>query len=160
VDLIFSEVPYVSLTILTLIIIFRLFRFLPLLQEIRAFRLIYETMRRFVLPFYVLLICLYIIYYVFAIIGMNVFGGIVTTGSPQITDTSVPPLYYLNNFNDFGASIITLFGQMVVNNWFVTVGMYVDITGTKLTRLYFVLFFLLSVVVVLNIVVAFAIEMY
>ena len=56
--------------------------------------------------------------------------------------------------------MITLFGYMVVNNWFITVGMYVDITGTTWTRVYFISFYVLSVAVILNIVVAFAIDMY
>ena len=64
------------------------------------------------------------------------------------------------NFNDFGAAILTLFPLMVVNNWFVIVQIYVDITGTRFTRLYFIAFWFLSVMVFLNIVVAFALEVY
>lgn len=64
------------------------------------------------------------------------------------------------NFNDFGASMLTLYPLMVVNNWFVIVQVYVDITGTRLVRLYFILFWFASVMVFLNIVVAFAIEVY
>ena len=50
---------------------------------------------------------------------------------------------------------------MVVNNWMVIVQMYVDIMNkNKWYRWYFVMFFFFSVVIGINIVVAFAIDMY
>lgn len=49
---------------------------------------------------------------------------------------------------------------MVVNNWFVIVDIYVVISGTGWTRFYFILFYFLSVIVLLNIMVAFTIDMY
>jgi len=38
-------------------------------------------------------------------------------------------LYYLLNFNSFLASWVTLFHFMVVNNWYVTIDMYQNVTG-------------------------------
>jgi hypothetical protein len=38
--------------------------------------------------------------------------------------------------------------------------MYVDVTGSKLTRVFFITFYYLSVVIGLNIVIAFAIDMF
>ncbi len=74
---------------------------------------------------------------------------------------SAPSLYYLNNFNDFGASLITLFHMMVVNNWFVTVNLYTSIYGgDTVTHTFFILFYVFSVIVLMNIVIAFALEMY
>ena len=74
---------------------------------------------------------------------------------------STPTLYYLMNFNDYGSSLVTLFHQMVVNNWFVTVGMLADITGhTMATRLYFVTFWLVIVLVLLNILIAIVLEIF
>jgi two pore calcium channel protein len=103
---------------------------------------------------------LYCVYYTFAVLGTIFFGGKVTTQSAQTTDQSVPAFYYLMNFNDFGAGIITLFPLMVVNNWFVIVQVYVDITGTRVTRLFFIAFWFFSVMIFLNIVVAFALDIY
>ena len=65
------------------------------------------------------------------------------------------------NFNNYGSSLVTLFHQMVVNNWFVTVGMLVDITGqTVATRFYFVTFWMATVLVLLNIVIAIVLEIF
>ena len=55
---------------------------------------------------------------------------------------------------------MTLFELMVVNNWQVNVKMYVDVTNTTLTRVFFMMFYYFSVIIGLNIVVAFAIDMY
>ena len=46
--------------------------------------------------------------------------------SPQTSN-----LYYLLNFNSYGASLVTLFHFMVINNWFVTIDMYEDVTGSR-----------------------------
>ena len=64
------------------------------------------------------------------------------------------------NFNDFGNALVTLFVLMVVNNWFLIADMFANITGVTFAQFYFIAFYLLSVVLVLNIVVAFAIDMY
>ena len=50
---------------------------------------------------------------------------------------------------------------MIVNNWFVQVAMYVDVMGgNTYYRFYFCLFYYFAVVIGINIVVAFAIDMY
>ena len=58
---------------------------------------------------------IYLIFYVYAQVGQLLFGGDVNYNN------AVTPLWYLLNFNDYGCSMITLFHQMVVNNWFLTV---------------------------------------
>jgi len=49
---------------------------------------------------------------------------------------------------------------MVVNNWQVIVGMYVDACDTNYVKIFFVLFYYFSVVIGINIMVAFVIDMY
>ena len=65
------------------------------------------------------------------------------------------------NFNDLVSSYITLFVLIVVNNWYVIVAMCVDIKGgNKLYRYFFVVFYYFGVIIGLNIIIAFAIDMY
>ena len=65
------------------------------------------------------------------------------------------------NFNDLMSSIITLFVLIVVNNWYVIVAMCVDIKGGNLfVRYFFVIFYYFGVIIGLNIIIAFAIDMY
>ena len=64
------------------------------------------------------------------------------------------------NYNDLLSSFCTLFALMVVNNWMVVVAVYTNTMGSQWYELYFGLFYYFSVVIGINIVVAFAIDMY
>jgi len=64
------------------------------------------------------------------------------------------------NFNDFFSAFITLFALMIVNNWLDIVQVYVDVTGSEYVRWFFIFFYYFAVVVGINIVVAFSIDMY
>lgn len=64
------------------------------------------------------------------------------------------------NFNDFPASIVTLFHIMVVNNWYVTANMYYYIIGRAWPIFYFVAFWVLTVLIMLNLVQAFVLDIY
>ena len=64
------------------------------------------------------------------------------------------------NFNDFGASCVTLFHIMIVNNWYVTCDMFTDIVGSFWPRVYFITFWVICVLIMLNLVVSFVLEIY
>ena len=49
---------------------------------------------------------------------------------------------------------------MVVNNWHVIAQIYVNITGHRFVLWYFIVFYICSVMIMLNIIVAFVIDMY
>ena len=93
---------------------------------------------------------------------MIMFGGEIRQDSPEIIhDSSIPDNYYLCNFNDLISSLVTLFILIVVNNWYVIVAMCVDIKGGNMFyRYFFVVFYYFGVIVGLNIIIAFAIDMY
>ena len=64
------------------------------------------------------------------------------------------------NFNDFGCSLVTLFHIMIVNNWYVTCNMFSEIAGNDYPRFYFVAFWILVVLIMLNCVLSILIEVY
>lgn len=64
------------------------------------------------------------------------------------------------NFNDFGASLVTLFAQMVVNNWYITCDMMMFVTQSRWPALFFVAFWIVQVNMMLNVVIAFVMEIY
>jgi hypothetical protein len=120
-----------------------------------------RTITSLIGPFTNLLLVTFTLYLVFSIIADRAFGGLVNNNENRILrDQSVPDLYIEMNFNDLSNSFVTLFTLMIINNWFVIVQMFEVVTGTIWARLFFVAFYFLSVIVVLNIVVAFAIDMY
>jgi hypothetical protein len=57
-------------------------------------------------------------YYIFGLIGIRVFGGLLNTENPALHGTAFEAAsYFPNNFNDFGSTCVTLFDLMVINNW-------------------------------------------
>ena len=106
--------------LLELVIFVRMLKLLNLLYEIKVMRIIIETMRNLVKPLMYLAGVLFTIFYVFALMGMLMFGGKVQKNLPVIAqDSSIPDNYHLDNFNDLVSSFVTLFTLMVVNNWMV-----------------------------------------
>ena len=104
------------------IIFIRLLKLLTLLYEIRVMRIIIETARNMIYPLLNMFSVLLIIFYLYAILGMYIFGGKVQKGLKEIeSDSSIPDTYHLCNFNDLFSSLVTLFTLMVVNNWMVQV---------------------------------------
>ena len=75
-------------------------------------------------------------------------------------DQSIPDDYVVLNFNDLGSSLVTLFTLMVVSNWYVTEKIYINGTGNKYTRFFFSIFLFSWGTVMLNIIIAFVIDMY
>ena len=57
-------------------------------------------------------------------------------------------------------SILVLFELVVVNNWMITTAMYVEVSKTRWVLVYFVSFYIIAVLIGMNILVCFAIDMY
>lgn len=134
---------------------------MKLLKEIHQWNVIINTANALVSSFYTLLLVTSIIFLLFAVIGDRIFGGQVSNLRKEIfKDASVPDVYVEMNFNDLGSSLITLFALMVVNNWFMIVQVHTNMQGHSFGRWFFILFYFSSVVVMLNIVVAFVIDTY
>ncbi|CAK9050524.1 unnamed protein product [Durusdinium trenchii] len=65
--------------------------------------------------------------------------------------------YWPLNFDDFPSGLVTLFSVMVVNNWFVLAGGFMQVT-TPYASIFFVSFFVIVNLVVLNILIALIID--
>lgn len=117
-----------TVKIYEVIVFIRMLKLLTLLFEVKTMRIIFETLKNLLGPLNNLIIVMATIFYVFALIGMYFFGGLIKEDSGQIVhDSSIPDNYYLVNFNDLISSYVTLFILIVVNNWYVIVAMCVDV---------------------------------
>ena len=128
--------------------------------EVYQFLIIRDTLTKFTLPFMFTMVNLYTLFYTYAYWGEFIWGGKITTKSEQINDDGTPALYYLMNFNDFGSSMVTLFHIMVVNNWFITCNMFIDISGSHLPKFFFISFWIFTVLIIFNLVISNIIEIY
>ena len=107
-----------------------------------------------------MMVSLYTVFFIFSIIGQMLYGGIITTKSAQVNNVLIPQLYYLMNFNDFPASMVTLFHIMIVNNWFITCDMLCMVHGNNFPRMLFSAFWVVTVLIMLNLVISFILEIY
>ena len=65
------------------------------------------------------------------------------------------------NFNDFASSIIVLFQQMVINNWYIVIDMFSELTGHYwYVHLFFVSFWVIVVLILVNIIVSIVLEIH
>ena len=147
----------------------RVIRVLRVFHSVARFRVVINTILHILPSMATYLAILLVFYYFFAIIGMEIFGGLVKfnsngsetikyCGNPQLQNSDfVKDGYCQNNFNDLYSSLVTLFELMTVNQWHVITKGFVLVTH-KAARLYFLSFHLVCVTLILNIFSAFVIE--
>jgi len=147
----------------------RIFRLIRLLLHVKAYESIAATFGQ-MLPQAVkvtkVLICFM---YLFSVAGVQLFGGLITCDKSSPYYEKVCDLdgdndfaqggYYPNNFNDIPSAMVVLFELLIVNNWFVISDGFTVTFGFS-SRVYFLVFYIVGIVVVLNIVVASVLNTY
>ena len=100
-----------------------------------------------------------LVFYVFAILGMNFFQDKLTPATvPESTGLEYAlNNYYANNFDDVLRSYVTLFELLIGNNWYYVMDACVHVTSSW-AMVYFILFYSVSVLVVMNVLTAFILE--
>ena len=97
-------------------------------------------------------------YYFYALVGMQLYDGLLTPEDERLHHTMYGQLdYYCNNFDNLSNALIVLFELMVVNNWEVTMFGVVAVTNDW-NQLYFLIWYIITVVVVLNLILALVVE--
>ncbi|XP_034045158.1 two pore segment channel 3 isoform X2 [Thalassophryne amazonica] len=166
-----SSGGYTSRQILDIVFILRVLRLIRVVDSIQRFRTIINTLIRIgpaILTFGQLII---VVYYIFAMLGMELFKGKVVffdadssdpakayCGNPQLKGTTFAQLNYCkNNFNNIVSSFVLLLELTVVNQWHVLSSGFVAVTHVT-ARIFFVVFHIVVVIVIINIFVAFVLE--
>lgn len=140
-----------------IILLLNLLRGLRLLKYVKALQHLGHLVLRISQAFIQMLMLLFLVFYVFAIIGQWCFGGLIYASNPVLAGSQFQSSdYWALNFNDLPSGLVTLFALMVVNNWYVVSSGYLLVAGKYeyLAAAYFVLFFVVCNLVVLNILVA------
>lgn len=134
----------------------RLIRLLMHVQRYRGFVATFLTLIPSLMPYLGTIFCVQCIY---CSLGLQIFGGIVNAGNAKLEETDLADNdYLLFNFNDYPNGMVTLFNLLVMGNWQVWMQSYKELTGTAWTLLYFVSFYLITVLLLLNLVIAFVLE--
>ncbi|XP_057461389.1 two pore calcium channel protein 1A-like [Actinidia eriantha] len=155
-----NGVPFLSngewIRYLILARMLRLIRLLMHVQRYRAFVATFLTLIPSLMPYLGTIFCVMCIY---CSLGLQIFGGIVNAGNTDLDATDLYDSdYLLFNFNDYPNGMVTLFNLLVTGNWQIWMQSYVDLTGTSWTYAYFISFYLITVLLILNLVLAFILE--
>ena len=146
----------------------RLVRILRIMDNNAAFRRLTGTIIHVIPALWRFFGILAIVVYIFAILGMEFFGHTLKVEHfggdklkiEQFKSSSYFRLnYHENNFDDFPHAIVTLFEQMVVNNWPIVMEGAMASHGWH-ASIYFITFYLICVVCIMNVLVAFLIDAY
>ncbi|XP_058518685.1 two pore channel protein 2 isoform X1 [Ochotona princeps] len=150
--------------LLNMLIVFRFLRIVPSMQPMAV---VASTILGLIQNLRAFGGILLVAYYIFAIIGISLFEGVIVApsgnGSLAPANGSAPCgsfeqlEYWPNNFDDFAAALITLWDLMVVNNWQVFLDAFRRHAGPW-SKIYFVSWWLVSSVIWVNLFLALLLE--
>ena len=145
--------------IINICIVLRLLRVVP---QVKSFSLLMGTIVDLVKNLRGFAGIIVIVYYLFALLGMELFADVGPAVNPNVTlqcGTYENLTYYANNFHDFASSLVVLWDVMVVNNWYVYLEKFSrDSFLQDWSQLYFIAWWLVSVVICLNLFVSLVLE--
>jgi len=154
---------YQNVNLIRLATLFRLLRLLRIFKHVPQFQRIFVTFIRMLPAASKLFLVLFVVMYTFALLGMQIFGGLITTEGANFiilqNTTFGQSGYYANNFNDMPSGFVTLFELIVVNNWFVIADGFCSVSQLHgYARIYFSAFYLFRVAICFQIVTAFVLD--
>ncbi|XP_028580772.2 two pore channel protein 2-like isoform X1 [Podarcis muralis] len=166
-----SVTVYNSQQVLDIVFILRVLRLIRIIDSIQRFRVIMTTLINIVPTMLTFGGLALVVYYVFSIIGMEIFQGKVQffggnstvqhalyCGNPALKDTTFARAKYCkNNFNDIASSFVVLMELTVVNQWHVLASGFALVTH-EAAKLYFITFHIVVVIMIINIFIAFILE--
>ena len=143
------------------ITMFRIIRIFRLFRVLRSVRVELRVVNKLIPLFIRFLGVLFFFFYIFGVVGMELFAGRMHYTIEAVEESSYGlNRYYMNTFDNIFATFMVLFELMVINNWNIIMEGYVAATGSEWTRLYFIVWFVVSVVVVMNVCAGFVIDAY
>ncbi|OWF42763.1 two pore calcium channel protein 2-like isoform X2 [Mizuhopecten yessoensis] len=152
-----------AVRIINILIMVRLFRIIP---HIKAMSIVANTLVDLIKNLKAFGGILVVIYYSFAILGIEIFHDVINFTEPNSTvagslaydcGTYQQLEYWANNFDDFAAAIVVLWDVMVVNNWSIFLAAYAKALS-QWSYIYFIVWWLVSVIIVLQLFTALIIE--
>ena len=157
VSKIVGKASHILIVVIDILILLRLLRIIPHIKILRQIASTIIHLFANLRAYFGLMVC---IYYFFAILGMMIFKDVKFSPSDhesQKCGTYQHEEYFANNFGDFAASLVVLYDVMVVNNWFIILNAFSErVPGWA--QLYFILWWLMSTVIGISLLVALLLE--
>lgn len=163
--------------ILDVMLVLRVLRLVKIFHSLDRFKTILNTIMHILPSMVTYAGVLFVFFYFFAVIGIEAFHGRIEyygyddgvplpedqryCGNPNLANSEFyRQQYCANNFNHMLRAFVVLFELLVVNQWHVIADGYHLAVGSAYTRIYFIAFHCLSVIIILNIFTAFVLEVF
>lgn len=136
---------------------FRVLRFFVMIKEFKAMSKTFFGILPAASRVGLLLFC---VIYTWSSIGLYYFGGLITRDPNNPTSHLLEgtdfadAFYWANNFNDMLSGANVCFNLLVINNWNEMESGIVAVSQTKLSRLFFLTYYFMGVMIVNNLVIA------
>jgi len=146
------------------VVMIRVLRLGRLLVNVREYHDIAQALVAIVPAVSRIFILLFVVMYIYGALGMDFFGGCITRDPDNALSALLEGTdfadseYWGNSFNDMMSSYNVLYNLLIVNNWTTEADGLLAVTGTKISRWYFITFHLFAVLVIFNIVVAIVLD--
>jgi len=141
------------------LLIARLLRLTRLLVLVERYQVMVTTFLKLIpslMPYLGITFCLMCF---FCTLGIQLFGGIIYDGNPRLPGSAIAENdYFVKNFNDFPSGMVVLFDLLITGNWHVWMDGFQEVTGIWWSQFYFWSFYVLGVLFLFNLVVAFVLE--
>jgi hypothetical protein len=138
----------------------RVVRLLRLIYKLKRFRVILRSMAILSPIMMTYGVVMFVLYYAFAMVGMDVWGGAIARDNAALAGTAFANAnYFGNNFNSLPESLVLLFVLTVQNDWLVLASGFVAVSS-PVAYVFFIVFNMASTILILNIVVAFILEVF
>eukprot|EP00246_Nothoceros_aenigmaticus_P009161 TRINITY_DN244_c0_g1_i5.p1 TRINITY_DN244_c0_g1~~TRINITY_DN244_c0_g1_i5.p1 ORF type:complete len:306 (-),score=48.62 TRINITY_DN244_c0_g1_i5:112-996(-) len=140
------------------LLIARLLRLTRLLMLSERYRVVVATFLKLIPSLSPYLGVIFCVMGVYCSLGLQIFGGLVYEDNPVLRETSIWENDYMDkNFNDYASGMVLLFDLMILGNWQIWMESYAHLTNWYAT-LYFLSYYVIAVLFLLNLVVAFVLE--
>jgi hypothetical protein len=146
-------------SILRVACIFRSLKVFAALSVVRPLRHLSDTIITLAPQLLKFVVVIGLLFYAFAAVGVEAFKGVLADGNPSLEGSDYLAFGYHGelDFDSFANALITLFVLLMTNNWHVFLDGLSRAT-TRFAALYSILFYLVVVVVILNLTVAFLLD--
>lgn len=154
----------IPIRVMNVFVVLRLLRIIPVFNSVS---LVVGTMFEILKNLRAFAGIFIVIYYMFALLGMELFQNVDfldtmnATKDPKVNECGTYENlgYFAYNFHDFASSLVLLWNVMVVNNWYVFLFAYARV-ATKWSQLYFIAWWLVSVIITINLFISLIIEVF
>ncbi|KAL6063877.1 Ion transport protein [Balamuthia mandrillaris] len=145
---------------ISLLMVLRSIRIIRILNRLPRFRAIIKTLVELMPTLTVLIGVLLAVYYIYAAVGIQIFGGQIYLENPRLANTDfASDDLFIHNFNDFGNAFLALFEVQIGMDWEEMDG-WVHASGSLWSYVYLISFLAISDFVVVNIGVAYILDAY